>query len=73
MSKVLESRKSSFSLATKKEIELSHLLSLAYVLLCVSHLLFSTICTVARLLAIPHPKKIITENNLTSPVRTVVT
>lgn len=32
MSKVLESRKSSFALATKKEIELTHLLSLAYVI-----------------------------------------
>ena len=31
MSKVLENRKSSFSLASKKEIELTHLLSLAYV------------------------------------------
>lgn len=31
MSKVLENRKSSFSLAAKKEIELTHLLSLAYV------------------------------------------
>lgn len=30
MSKVLENRKSSFALATKKEIELTHLLSLAY-------------------------------------------
>jgi hypothetical protein len=32
MSKVLENRKSSFSLAAKKEIELTHLLSLAYVI-----------------------------------------
>jgi hypothetical protein len=31
MSKVLENRKSSFALATKKEIELTYLLSLTYV------------------------------------------
>lgn len=33
MSKVLENRKSSFALATKKEIELTHLLSIAYVII----------------------------------------
>lgn len=31
MSKVLENRKSSFALATKKEIELTHLISIAFV------------------------------------------
>lgn len=31
MSKVIENRKSSFSLATKKEIELTHILSITYV------------------------------------------
>lgn len=30
MSKVLENRKSAFALATKKEIEITHLMSLAY-------------------------------------------
>ena len=30
MSKVLENRKSAFVLATKKEIEITHLMSLAY-------------------------------------------
>lgn len=46
MSKVLENRKSSFSLAAKKEIELTHLLSLAYVCNTLLVTLFqSTICT----------------------------
>ena len=31
MSKVLENRKSSYALATKKEIELTHIVSIAYV------------------------------------------
>ena len=31
MSKVLENRKSSFALATKKEVELTHIISIAYV------------------------------------------
>lgn len=31
MSKVLTNRKSSFALATKKEVELTHIISIAYV------------------------------------------
>lgn len=51
MSRVLDSRKSSFALATKKEIEVTHLLSLAYVSLTrpSSHHVYSTTSTNVQL------------------------
>jgi hypothetical protein len=60
MSKVLENRKSSFSLASKKEIELTHLLSLAYVRHNLNQTLISITYTNAPFPAIPPPLRFTT-------------